>query len=139
MATIELTKENFRSVVERGGILLIDWWAPWCGPCRAFAPVFEAASTRHEDAVFAKINTDDQPELAAVFDITAIPTLMVFRDGILVFVQPGVLPESALDQVVTEVRKLDMDEVRREIERAENESRPQQIYSAEPQPDLSKN
>lgn len=114
MATVEVSAATFQSTVEKG-IVVIDWWAPWCGPCRAFAPVYEAASTRHPDVVFAKIDTDAQPQLAGEFQIRAIPTLMVFRDGILLFAQPGILPARLLDEVIGKIRGIDMDEVRREI------------------------
>ena len=114
MATVELTAETFEATVEKG-IVLVDWWAPWCGPCRAFAPQYEAASSRHSDVVFAKVDTEAQPDLAAEFQIRAIPTLMVFRDGILLFARPGLVPSQVLDSLVEQVRRLDMDEVRREV------------------------
>ncbi len=115
MSTIELTKESFEETVTQQGITLVDWWASWCGPCRMFAPVFEAASKEHTDVRFGKIDTEAQPELAAAARITSIPTLMAFRDGILVFSQPGALPAPALEQVIKAVQGLDMDDVRREI------------------------
>jgi len=118
MATIEITKESFESTVA-SGIVLVDWWAAWCGPCRAFAPTFEAASEAHRDVVFGKVDTDAQPELSAGFGIRSIPTLMVFRDGILLFAQPGVLPAAALEELIGKVRTLDMDDVRRQIAEAE--------------------
>ena len=118
MATIEITKDNFESTVA-SGIVLVDWWAAWCGPCRAFAPTFEAASEANPDLVFAKVDTDAQPELAGGFGIRSIPTLMVFRDGILLFAQPGVLPAAALTELIGKVRGLDMDDVRRQIAEAE--------------------
>ena len=115
MSTIELTKETFEETVTQPGITLVDWWASWCGPCRMFAPVFQAASEEHADVRFGKIDTEDQQELAAAAQITSIPTLMAFRDGILVFSQPGALPAPALEQVIKAVRDLDMDEVRAEV------------------------
>lgn len=118
MSTVELTTENFESTVTGEGITLVDWWAGWCGPCRQFAPVFEAASDQHEDITFGKIDTEAQQQLAAMAQISSIPTLMAFRDGVLVFNQPGALPKEALDEVITAVRDLDMDEVHRQVEQA---------------------
>ncbi len=122
MSTIELTKETFEETVTRPGITLVDWWASWCGPCRMFAPVFQAASEEHADVRFGKIDTEDQQELAAAAQITSIPTLMAFRDGILVFSQPGALPAPALEQVIKAVRDLDMDEVRAEVAKQQEEN-----------------
>ncbi|GAA2068412.1 thioredoxin [Aeromicrobium halocynthiae] len=118
MSTVELTTENFESTVTGEGITLVDWWAGWCGPCKQFAPVFEAASDQHADITFGKIDTEAQQQLAAMAQISSIPTLMAFRDGVLVFNQPGALPKEALDEVITAVRDLDMDEVHRQVEQA---------------------
>jgi thioredoxin 1 len=115
MATVALTKDTFTNTVTSDGIVLVDWWAAWCGPCRAFAPVFERASDKHTDLVFAKVDTEAEPALAGAARINSIPTLMVFRDGVLVFSQPGALPAASLEQVITAVRELDMDEVRRQV------------------------
>ena len=118
MPTLEITKDNFEATV-KDGIVLVDWWAAWCGPCRAFAPVFEAASDKHPDVVFGKIDTEAQRELAGGFQIRSIPTLMVFREGILIFAQAGSLPGAALDEIVGKVKALDMNDVRRQIAEAE--------------------
>lgn len=121
MSTIDLTAEKFEETVLTDGIVLLDFWASWCGPCRQFAPVFEKASETHSDVTFAKVNTEEEQQLAAQAGITSIPTLMAFRDGVLVFRQSGALPGSALDDLIGQVKDLDMDEVRRTIAEAEAE------------------
>ncbi|HUK05478.1 MAG TPA: thioredoxin [Burkholderiales bacterium] len=115
MATVELNKENFEQTVDSNPIVIVDFWAPWCGPCRGFAPVFEKASEAHPDVVFGKINSDEQQELAAAFNIRSIPTLMVFREKVLLFQQAGALPGQALEQVLSQARALDMAKVHQEI------------------------
>ena len=115
MPVVELTKENFEKVVTGNSTVIVDYWAPWCGPCRGFAPVFERVAEKHPDVVFAKVNTDEEQEIAAHFQIRSIPTLMVFRDQIIVFSQPGALPQGAFEQVVEKTKELDMDEVRKQI------------------------
>ena len=112
MATVELTAENFNSTVSGDGLILVDFWAEWCGPCRMFGPVYEKVSERHPDAVFGKLDTEAQPEVAATFQIASIPTLMIIRDGVVLYSEPGALPESALEELITKAGELNMDEVR---------------------------
>ncbi len=116
MATVEITKENLQDTIANNDIAIIDFWAPWCGPCKSFAPIYEAVSEKHDDIVFAKVNTEDEQELAASFQIRSIPTLMIFRGQIAIFSQAGMLPESALQEVIGKVKELDMDQVRKEVE-----------------------
>ena len=112
MATTELTAENFESVVDGGGLVLVDFWAAWCGPCRMFGPVFERVSERHPDVVFGKVDTEAEPALAGGFGISSIPTLMIIRDKVVLYAQPGALPEQALEQLISQAREIDMDVVR---------------------------
>ncbi len=120
----EITQDNFTSVVDREGIILIDWWAPWCGPCRAFGPTYERVAGKHADITFGKVNTEEQQEIAAGFGIQAIPTLMIFRDGILLYAQPGAIPEAALEDLIAQARALDMGEVRKQIATETEKARP---------------
>ncbi|MEO5340073.1 MAG: thioredoxin [Magnetococcus sp. MYC-9] len=115
MATLALTGENFGSTVAGTDMVVVDFWAPWCGPCRSFAPIFEKVAEQYPDLVFGKVDTDDQQELAAAFQIRSIPTLMIFRQKIIIFSQPGMLPESSLIEVLEKCRLLDMEQVKREI------------------------
>lgn len=119
MATVELTAENFTATVEGNDTVFVDFWASWCPPCKAFAPVYEAASEKNDDIVFGSVNTEEQQQLAAQFGITSIPTLAIFRDNILLFQQAGALPAQALDDVISQVRGLDMDKVRAEVAKQE--------------------
>ena len=115
MATIELTEENLNGLVESGGTLIIDFWAEWCGPCKSFGPIFEAASERHPDVVFAKCDTEAQQKVAGMFQVRSIPMIVVFREGIGIFQQAGALPGNALDELLTKVGELDMDELRAQV------------------------
>ncbi|AOP55498.1 MAG: thioredoxin family protein [Brevibacterium aurantiacum] len=119
MSTIEITKDNFESTITDSSILLLDFWADWCGPCKQFAPVYEEASEQNSDVVFGKVDTEAQQELAGLFAISSIPTLVAFREGIVVFAQPGALAAPQLEQVITAVKDLDMDEVRAELAKQE--------------------
>lgn len=115
MATVELTKDNFEEVITGNDMIVVDFWAPWCAPCRSFAPTYEAASEKFPDVVFAKVNTEEEQELAGYFQIRSIPTLMIFREKVILFSQPGALPASALEQVITQARELDMAQVHKDI------------------------
>jgi thioredoxin len=119
MATIEITKENFEEIVTKNSLVILDFWAAWCGPCKAFAPAFEAASEKYPDVVFGKINTEEQQELAGHFQIRSIPNVMLFRDQIVLFSQPGAMPAAGIDSVIEQAKALDMDKVRAEIAEAE--------------------
>lgn len=115
VATVEATQENFESLITGNKMVMVDFWAPWCGPCRQFAPVFEATAAKHPDVTFVKVNTEEQQTLAGSFGIRSIPTLMIFREQIIIYAQPGSLPQQALEQLLEKARALDMDEVRRQI------------------------
>jgi len=125
VATVELTKENFEKTVNDNPMVIVDFWAPWCGPCRGFAPVYEKASEMHGDVVFAKVNTDEQQELAGAFGIRSIPTLMVFREKVILFQQPGALPGQALEQVITQAKTLDMAKVHAEMKEQDKQGQEQ--------------
>ncbi len=115
MATTHLTQSTFEKSIDRDGIVLVDWWAPWCPPCRAFGPVFERVSGRHEEILFAKVNTEEEGELAAAFEIQSIPTVMLFRDKVLLFAESGAMPEAALEQLIEKAKGLDMAAVKAEM------------------------
>ena len=116
VATVELTQDNFNQTVEDNDIVLLDFWAEWCGPCKTFGPIFEKVSEQHDDITFGKIDTDEQQALGAAFEVRSIPTIMAIRDGVMVFKQAGVLPEAALEDLIKQVKDLDMDEVKKEVE-----------------------
>jgi thioredoxin 1 len=118
---VDLDKDSFREAVENNDIVIVDFWAPWCGPCQGFAPVYEKVAEDYPDITFAKVNTEEQQEIAASFEIRSIPTLMVFREQVIVFAQPGALPEGSLRQLLDQVKSLDMDDVRKQIAEAEQE------------------
>ena len=121
MATVEITKDTFEETITNNDIVMIDFWAPWCGPCKSFAPIYEAVSEKHDDVVFAKVNTEDEQELAASFQIRSIPTLMIMREKIVIFSQAGMLPENALQEIIGKTKELDMDVVRSDIEKQQAE------------------
>jgi thioredoxin 1 len=120
--TVDITEANFKDTVEKDGIVLIDWWAPWCGPCRVFGPTYEKVAGKHPDITFGKVNTEEQQSLAGAFDIRSIPTLMIMRDKVLLYSQAGAVPEAALEDLIRQVRALDMEKVRAEIAEQEKKA-----------------
>jgi len=129
MAIIQMNENNFQEIIENNDIVLIDFWAPWCAPCRAFAPVFEKAAAKHENIVFAKVNTDEEQGLGAAFNIHSIPTLMIFREKTLLFAQPGMLPANVLEELIGKVEALDMNEVRKAVAEAEKKEKESQAVA----------
>ena len=125
MATVDITNDTLQEIIGNNEIVIIDFWAPWCGPCKSFSPIYEAVSEKHEDIVFGKVNTEDEQELGASFQIRSIPTLMIFRDQIAIFSQAGMLPESALEEVIGKVKELDMEQVRKEVAEQQAQSEAQ--------------
>lgn len=122
MSTVELTAETFEQTITGNDIVLVDWWASWCGPCRSFAPVYEEAAEKHDDIVFGKVDTESQQALAAGAQISSIPTIMAFREGVLVFAQPGALPAPALEELIGQVRALDMEDVRAQLAQQQDQA-----------------
>jgi len=133
MATIELNKTNFEETINANGIVIVDFWAPWCGPCKSFGPVYESASEKYPDVVFAKVNTEEERELAGYFQIRSIPTLMIFREKVIVFSQPGAVPGAALDELVGKVKELDMEQVHKEVQAQQEQAQQEQAQQEQAQ------